>query len=115
MPNKILLKDFLAQLKDKTITNEITGDRALIVDTHYIITETRLDRFDLKISLAIRVYDHNTNRLGDAHYTLSITKRDLQYDKDLDNEIEAISEPLKHEIMSGIRVKAGEIAKIAQQ
>ena len=115
MPKQILLKDFLAQLKDKTITDETTGARALIVDTHYIITETRLDRFDLKISLAIRVYDHNTNRLGDDHYTLSITKRDLVYDKDLDNEIEAISDPLKHEIMSGIRVKAGKIASLAQQ
>lgn len=115
MPKQILLKDFLAQLKDKTITDEQTGARALIVDTHYIITETRLDRFDLKISLAIRVYDHNTNRLGDAHYTLSITKRDLICDKDLDNEIEAISDPLMHEIMSGIRVKAGKIAEIAQQ
>lgn len=115
MPKQILLKDFLAQLKDKNIADETTRAEVKIVNTDYKITETRVKQFDLKISLAIRVYDHNTNRLGDAHYTLSITKRDLQYDKDLNNDIEAISEPLQHEIMSGIRVRACEIANLAQQ
>ena len=114
MPNQILLQDFLAQLKDKTITDEQTGARARIVNTDYKITETRLKQFDLRISLVVLVYDTD-GELIDRGYNLTITKRNLQYDKDLDNEIEAISEPLKHEIMSGIRVRACEIANLAQQ
>ena len=114
MPKQILLKDFLAQLKDKNIADETTGARARIVNTDYKITETRLKQFDLKISLVVLVYDAG-GELIDRGYNLTITKRNLQYDKDLDNEIEAISDPLKHEIMSGIRVRACEIANLAQR
>lgn len=114
MPKQILLQDFLAQLKDKKITDEETGARARIVNTDYKITETRLKQFDLKISLVVLVYDTD-GELIDRRYNLSITKRNLQYDKDLNDEIEAISDPLKHEIMSGIRVRACEIANLAQQ
>ena len=115
MPKHILLQDFLAQLKDKTITDETTGARVRIVNTDYKITETRIDQFDLKISLVVLVYDHVDGELIDRGYNLTLTKRNLQYDKDLDNEIEAISDPLKHEIMSGIRVRACEIANLAQR
>ena len=114
MPKQILLKDFLAQLKDKKITDEQTGARARIVNTDYKITETRANQFDLKISLVVLTYDNSGNLL-DRRYNLSITKRDLKHDKDLNNDIETISEPLKHEIMSGIRVRAREIANISQQ
>lgn len=114
MPKQILLKDFLAQLKDKKITDEQTGARARIVNTDYKITETRLKQFNLKISLVVIAFD-KFGKSNDRRYNLSITKRDLKYDKDLNDEIEAISEPLKHEIMSGIRVRACEIANLAQQ
>ena len=114
MPKRILLQDFLAQLKDKTITDEKTGALARIVNTDYKITETRLKQFDLRISLVVLVYDTD-GELIDRRYNLTITKRDLIYVKDLYSDIEAISEPLKHEIMSGIRVRACEIANISQQ
>ena len=114
MPKRILLQDFLAQLKDKNIVDEKTGTQVKIVNTDYKITETRIDQFDLKISLVVRVFDNSGNLL-DRGYNLSITKRDLIYVKDLYSDIEAISEPLQHEIMSGIRVRACEIANISQQ
>lgn len=115
MPKQILLQDFLAQLKDKTITDEQTGARARIVNTDYKITETRLKQFDLKISLVVLVYNSFRGDFIDRGYNLAITKRNLQYDKDLNDEIEAISDPLSHEIMSGIRVRACEIANLAQR
>lgn len=114
MPKQILLQDFLAQCKDKTIADEKTGARARIVNTDYKITETRLKQFDLKISLVVLVYDTD-GELIDRGYNLTLTKRNLQFITDLNDEIEAISEPLKHEIMSGIRVRACEIANLAQQ
>ena len=114
MPKQILLQDFLAQLKDKTMTDEKTGARVKIVNTDYKITETRLKQFDLKISLVVLVFDSN-GELIDRRYNLTITKRNLEFVKDLNDEIEAISDPLKHEIMSGIRVRACEIANISQQ
>ena len=114
MPKRILLQDFLAQLKDKTITDEKTGALARIVNTDYKITETRLKQFDLRISLVVLVYD-KVGELLDRGYNLTITKRNLEFVKDLNDEIEAISEPLKHEIMSGIQVRACEIANISQQ
>lgn len=114
MPKHILLQDFLAQLKDKTITDEQTGVRARIVNTDYKITETRINQFDLKISLVVLVYDTD-GELIDRGYNLSITKRDLKRPDDLYSDIEAISDPLKHEIMSGIRVRACEIANLAQR
>ena len=114
MPNQILLQDFLAQLKDKTMTDEKTGARVKIVNTDYKITETRLKQFDLRISLVVLVFDSN-GELIDRRYNLTITKRNLEFAKDLNDEIEAISDPLKHEIMSGIRVRACEIANISQQ
>ena len=114
MPKRILLQDFLAQLKDKNIADETTRAEVKIVNTDYKITETRVKQFDLKISLVVRVFDNSGNLL-DRGYNLSITKRDLKHDKDLNNDIEAISEPLQHEIMSGIRVRACEIANLSQQ
>ena len=114
MPKQILLKDFLAQLKNKEIADETTGAEVKIVNTDYKITETRIDQFDLKISLVVIAFD-KFGKSNDRRYNLSITKRDLKHDKDLNNDIEAISEPLKHEIMSGIRVRACEIANLAQQ
>ena len=114
MPKRILLQDFLAQLKDKKITDEQTGARARIVNTDYKITETRLKQFNLKISLVVLVYDTD-GELIDRGYNLTITKRNLEFIKDLNDEIEAISDPLKHEIMSGIRVRACEIANLSQQ
>ena len=114
MPKRILLQDFLAQLKNKEIADETTGAEVKIVNTDYKITETRVKQFDLKISLVVRVFDDSGNLL-DRCYNLSITKRDLIYVKDLYSDIEAISDPLKHEIMSGIRVRACEIANISQQ
>lgn len=114
MPKQILLQDFLAQCKDKTITGEETGARARIINADYKITETRLKQFDLKISLAVLVYD-KVGELLDRGYNLTLTKRNLQFIKDLNDEIEAISDPLKHEIMSGIRVRACEIANLAQR
>ena len=114
MSKQILLQDFLAQLKDKTMTDEKTGARVKIVNTDYKITETRLKQFDLKISLVVLVFDSN-GELIDRRYNLTITKRNLEFVKDLNDEIEAISDPLKHEIMSGIRVRACEIANISQQ
>lgn len=114
MPNQILLKDFLAQLKNKNIADETTGAEVKIVNTDYKITETRIDQFDLKISLVVRVFDNSGNLL-DRGYNLSITKRALKYPKNLNGDIEAISEPLQHEIMSGIQVRACQIANLAQQ
>lgn len=114
MPKRILLQDFLAQLKDKNIADETTGVRVRIVNTDYKITETRIDQFDLKISLVVIAFD-KFGKSNDRRYNLSITKRDLIYVKDLYSDVEAISEPLKHEIMSGIRVRACEIANISQQ
>ena len=114
MPKQILLKDFLAQLQDKMIADETTGARARIVNTDYKITETRIKQFDLKISLVVIAFD-KFGKSNDRRYNLSITKRDLKHDKDLNNDIEAISEPLKHEIMSGIGVRACEIANLARQ
>lgn len=115
MPKQILLQDFLAQLKDKKITDEKTGARARIVNTDYKITETRAKQFDLRISLVVLVYGHVNDGLIDRGYNLTIMKRDLKYDKDLNNEIESISDPLSHEIMSGIRVRACEIANLARK
>lgn len=115
MPKQILLQDFLAQLKDKKITDEQTGARVRIVNTDYKITETRLKQFDLKISLVVLVYDHVDGELIDRGYNLTLTKRNLEFIKDLNDEIEAISDPLSHEIMSGIRVRSCEIANLAQQ
>ena len=114
MPKQILLKDFLAQLKDKNIADETTRAEVKIVNTDYKITETRLKQFDLKISLVVRVFDNSGNLL-DRGYNLSITKRALKCPKDLNGDVEAISDPLKHEIMSGIRFRACEIANLAQQ
>lgn len=114
MPKQILLQDFLAQLKDKTMTDEKTGARVRIVNTDYKITETRIKQFDLKISLVVIAFD-KFGKSNDRRYNLSITKRDLKYDKDLNDDIEAISEPLQHEIMSGIQVRACEIANLSQQ
>lgn len=114
MTRHILLQDFLAQLKNKNIADETTGARVRIVNTDYKITETRIDQFDLKISLVVLTYDNSGNLL-DRRYNLSITKRSLEYPKNLNGDIESISEPLKHEIMSGIRVRAREIANISQQ
>lgn len=114
MPKRILLQDFLAQLKDKNIVDETTGTRARIVNTDYKITETRIKQFDLKISLVVIAFD-KFGKSNDRRYNLSITKRDLKHVKDLYSDIEAISEPLQHEIMSGIRVRACEIANISQQ
>ena len=114
MPKQILLQDFLAQCKDKTITDETTGARVRIVNADYKITETRLKQFDLKISLVVLVFDSN-GKSNDRGYNLSITKRSLECPKDLNGDVEAISEPLKHEIMSGIRVRACEIANLAQR
>ena len=114
MPKQILLKDFLAQLKNKEIADEKTGAEVKIVNTDYKITETRTNQFDLKISLVVIAFD-KFGKSNDRRYNLSITKRDLKHDKDLNNDIEAISEPLKHEIMSGIRVRACEIANLSQQ
>lgn len=114
MPKRILLQDFLAQLKDKNIVDETTGTQVKIVNTDYKITETRVKQFDLKISLVVIAFD-KFGKSNDRRYNLSITKRDLKYDKDLNDDIEAISEPLKHEIMSGIRVRACEIANLSQQ
>ena len=114
MPKRILLQDFLAQLKDKNIVDEKTGARVRIVNTDYKLTETRLKQFDLRISLVVLVYDTD-GELIDRRYNLTITKRNLEFVKDLNNDIEAISEPLQHEIMSGIRVRACEIANISQQ
>lgn len=114
MLNQILLQDFLAQMKNKNIADETTRAEVKIVNTDYKITETRIDQFDLKISLVVRVFDNSGNLL-DRGYNLSITKRNLKDDKDLNSDIEAISEPLQHEIMSGIQVRAREIANIAQQ
>ena len=114
MPKRILLQDFLAQLKDKNIVDEKTGARVRIVNTDYKLTETRVKQFDLRISLVVLVYDTD-GELIDRRYNLTITKRNLEFVKDLNNDIEAISEPLQHEIMSGIRVRACEIANISQQ
>lgn len=114
MPKHILLQDFVAQLQNKTITDETTKARVKIVNTDYKITETRLKQFDLKISLVVLTYDNYGTTL-DRRYNLTITKRNLEFVKDLNDEIEAISDPLKHEIMSGIRVRACEIANLAQQ
>lgn len=114
MSKHILLQDFLAQLKDKNIADETTRAEVKIVNTDYKITETRVDQFDLKISLVVRVFDKSGNLL-DRGYNLSITKRSLEYPKNLNGDIEAISGPLKHEIMSGIQVRAREIANISQQ
>lgn len=114
MPKQILLKDFLAQLKNKKIADETTRAEVRIVNTDYKITETRVNQFDLKISLVVRVFDNSGNLL-DRGYNLSITKRSLECPKDLNGDVEAISEPLQHEIMSGIQVRAREIANISQQ
>lgn len=114
MSKHILLQDFLAQLKDKNIADETTRAEVKIVNTDYKITETRIDQFDLKISLVVRVFDNSGNLL-DRGYNLSITKRDLKRPDNLYSDIEAISEPLQHEIMSGIQVRACEIANLAQQ
>ena len=114
MPKRILLQDFLAQLKDKNIADETTRAEVKIVNTDYKTTETRVKQFDLKISLVVIAFD-KFGKSNDRRYNLSITKRDLKHDKDLNNDIEAISEPLQHEIMSGIRVRACEIANLAQQ
>lgn len=115
MPKQILLQDFLAQLKDKKIADETTGASVEIVNTDYKITETRIDQFDLKISLVVLAFDKFGQSSSDRGYNLSITKRALKCPKDLNADIEAISEPLKHEVMSGIQVRAREIANIAQQ
>ena len=115
MPNKILVKDFLASLQNKIITDEVTENRIRIVNTDYQITENKLDYFELKISLIVVTYDDFTGTTLDRRYNLFITKRDLKSGKDLDADIEAISEPLQHEIMSGIQVRAREIANISQQ
>ena len=114
MPKQTLLQDFLAQLKDKNIADETTRAEVKIVSTDYKITETRVKQFDLKISLVVIAFD-KFGKSNDRRYNLSITKRDLIYVKDLYSDIEAISEPLKHEIMSGIRVRACEIANLSQQ
>ena len=114
MPQRILLQDFVAQLQNKTITDEKTGAQVKIVNTDYKITETRIKQFDLKISLVVIAFD-KFGKSNDRRYNLSITKRNLIYVKDLYSDIEAISEPLQHEIMSGIRVRACEIANLSQQ
>lgn len=115
MSRHILLQDFLAQLKDKAIADETTGASVRIVNTDYKITETRIDQFDLKISLVVLAFDKFGQSSSDRGYNLSITKRRLEYPKDLNADIESISEPLQHEIMSGIGVRAREIANIAQE
>lgn len=115
MPKQILLQDFLAQLKDENIADETTGAQVKIVNTDYKITETEthinIKQFDLKISLVVLAFGKSSDR----GYNLSITKRDLKRPDDLNSDIESISEQLKHEIMLGIRVRACEIANLAQQ